>query len=286
MPDSALDDPSRGYFPRAVFFFGFGLLVLPVLAGAASFFGRFGDTGSLLPWLAVLQCLRVRIRSDAPSRPAGLSARRYRSASPACQSTEPSRPRPETAMVNGCCKRARPGEGRAPVRSAQLEPGDGGIAAVPADDPPGEGVGLGRPGDSQLITSRPNNAEGIPTRACGHASRRAGSASMPVTTGCWLTGHADASDPSHDPSPPVRRLQQRPAAASNVVRSARVAFWRKPRQGLRGWMPGIKLMSDAGRRTGRAERGPARRAVGARPLPHRPRERRSLVSLLQGAADA
>src|SRR6266508_3201952 len=104
----ALGRPSRGYFPRAVFFFGFGLLVLPVLAGAASFFGRFGDTGSLLPWLAVLQCLRVRIRSDAPSRPAGLSARRYRSASPACQSTEPSRPRPETAMVNGCCKRARP----------------------------------------------------------------------------------------------------------------------------------------------------------------------------------
>src|SRR6266508_2662816 len=101
----ALGRPSRGYFPRAVFFFGFVLLVL---AGAASFFGRFGDTGSLLPWLAVLQCLRVRIRSDAPSRPAGLSARRYRSASPACQSTEPSRPRPETAMVNGCCKRARP----------------------------------------------------------------------------------------------------------------------------------------------------------------------------------
>ncbi len=53
--------------------------------------------------------------------------------------------------------------------------------------------------------------------------------SMPVTTGCWLTAHADASDPSHDPSPrePVRRLQQRPAAASNVVRSARVALWRK-----------------------------------------------------------
>ncbi len=101
-------EPSRGYFPRAVFFFGFGFLVLPVVPADGSFFGRFGDTGSLLPWLAVLGCLRVRIRSEAPSRPAGPSARRYRSASPACQSTEPSRPSPETAMVNGCCKRARP----------------------------------------------------------------------------------------------------------------------------------------------------------------------------------
>ena len=102
---------SRDYFPRAVFFFGLGfpvLPVLPVLPGAASFFGRFGDTCSLLPWLVVLQCLRVRIRSEAPSRPAERSARRCRSASPACQSTEPSPPRPETAMVNGCCNRARP----------------------------------------------------------------------------------------------------------------------------------------------------------------------------------
>src|SRR5438477_8656430 len=108
-PPRSSVDLRRGYFPRAVFFFGFGFLVLPVLAGAASFFGRFGDTGSLLPWLAV-GCLRVRIRSEAPapSRPAGRSARRYRSASPPCQSTEPSRPRPETAIVNGCCKRARP----------------------------------------------------------------------------------------------------------------------------------------------------------------------------------
>src|SRR6266542_1060918 len=101
-------DPSRGYFPRAVFFFGFGLLVLPVLAGAGSFFGRFGDTCSLLAWLAVLGWLRVRIRSEAPSGPAGRSGRRYRSASPACQSTERSCPRPETAIVNGCCRRARP----------------------------------------------------------------------------------------------------------------------------------------------------------------------------------
>jgi hypothetical protein len=38
------------------------------------------------------------------------------------------------------------GEGRAPVPSAELEPGDGGIAAVPADDLPEERVCLGRPG--------------------------------------------------------------------------------------------------------------------------------------------
>ena len=100
---------SRGYFPRAVFFFGFGFgFGLPVLPGAASFFGRFGDTCSLLPWLAVLRCLRVQIRPEAPCRPAGRSAPKYRSASPPCQSTEPSRPRPETAIVNGCCNRARP----------------------------------------------------------------------------------------------------------------------------------------------------------------------------------
>lgn len=43
---------SRGYFPRAVFFFGLGFLVLPVLAGAASFFGRFGDTGSRWPYFS------------------------------------------------------------------------------------------------------------------------------------------------------------------------------------------------------------------------------------------
>jgi hypothetical protein len=53
-------------------------------------------------------------------------------------------------------------EGRAPVRPGQLEPGDGGTAAVPADDPPGEGVGLGRPGDSELVTSRPSNRSASP----------------------------------------------------------------------------------------------------------------------------
>jgi hypothetical protein len=166
---------SRGYFPRDVFFFGLGLLVLPVLPGAASFFGRFGDTDSLLPSLAI----RSRLRAAAPSPPAGRSARRYRSASPAWQSTEPSHPRPETAIVNGCRKRlpqtSKTGEGRAPVRCTELEPGDGGIAAVPADDPPGEGVARGRPGDSQLITSRPNKTEGITTRACRTAPGATGS---------------------------------------------------------------------------------------------------------------
>lgn len=126
---------------------------------------------------------------------------------------------------DGDCERllqtSKTGEGRAPVRSAELEPGDGGIAAVPADDLPGEGVDRGRPGDSQLITSRPNNAEGIPTRACGAPSGRAGSAWMPVTAGCWLSAHADASDPSDDPSPrePVRSLEQRSGKRLVVVRT-------------------------------------------------------------------
>jgi len=70
---------------------------------------------------------------------------------------------------------SKTGEGRAPVPSAELEPGDGGIAAVPADDLPTERVGLDRPGDSQLVTSRPNNAERIITRAGGTAPERAGS---------------------------------------------------------------------------------------------------------------
>jgi len=45
---------------------------------------------------------------------------------------------------------------------------------------------------------------------------------MPVTAWCWLTAHADASDPSPDPSPRelVRRLEQRPAAARQATWSA------------------------------------------------------------------
>jgi hypothetical protein len=121
---------------------------------------------------------------------------------------------------DGDCERLRQtsktGEGRAPVRSGELEPGDGGIAAIPTDDLPGERVGLGRPGDSQLITSRPHNAESIPTRACGTALGGASSAWMPVTTGCWLTAHADASDPSDDSSTRelVRRLEQQKGQAA------------------------------------------------------------------------
>ncbi len=113
---------------------------------------------------------------------------------------------------------SKTGEGRAPVCSGQLEPGDGGIAAVPTDDPPGEGVGLRRPGDSQLITSRPNNAEGVTTRACGTAAGEAGSAWMPATAGCWLIAHVEASDPSDDPS--------RAAASSAVVSPIGSAFVR------------------------------------------------------------
>jgi hypothetical protein len=115
---------------------------------------------------------------------------------------------------------SKTGEGRAPVRSGQLEPGDDGTAAVPADDPPGEGVGLGRPGDSQLITSRPNNAEGIPTRACGTAPGGAGSAWMPVTAGCWRTAHAEASDPSDDPSPVAASSAVVPPIGSPFVKNA------------------------------------------------------------------
>ena len=100
-------DPGS-YFPRAVFFFGFGFLVLPVLLTGASFSGRFGDTDSLPPVLTAPPCPRARIRSETPTRPAGPPADRNRSASPACQSTHPSAPRPETAIVNGCCRRARP----------------------------------------------------------------------------------------------------------------------------------------------------------------------------------
>ncbi len=93
----------RPYFPRAVFFFGFGFLVFPVLSAGASHAGN-GDRERLL-------------------------------------------------------QTSKTGEGRAPVRSAQPEPRDGGIATVPADDLPGERIGLGRPLHPQLITSRPNDTK-------------------------------------------------------------------------------------------------------------------------------
>jgi len=115
---------------------------------------------------------------------------------------------------DGDCERllqmSKTGEGRAPVPSAELESGDGSIAAVPADDLPGKRVGLGRPGDSNLITSRPNEAEAIPTRACPTAPE-VGSAWRPDTACCWLTAHVDANDPNDDHSlrELVRRLEHR-----------------------------------------------------------------------------
>jgi hypothetical protein len=78
-------DPSRGYFPRAVFFFGFGFPVLPVLPGAASFFGRFGDTGSLLP-------LAGRTWVPARSHSVGCSLSPSRAICPQIQIGEPTLP--------------------------------------------------------------------------------------------------------------------------------------------------------------------------------------------------
>jgi len=120
---------------------------------------------------------------------------------------------------------SKTGEGRAPVCSGQLEPGDGGIAAVPTDDLPGEGVGLRRPGDSQLITSRPNNAEGVTPRACGTAAGEAGSAWMPATAGCWLAAHVEASDPSDDPSPAAASSAVVSPIGSAFVRAASRLCW-------------------------------------------------------------
>jgi hypothetical protein len=115
---------------------------------------------------------------------------------------------------------SKTGEGSAPVRSAQLEPGDGGTAAIPADDLPGERVGLARPGDSQLITSRPNNAEGILTRACATAPGGAGSAWIPATAACWLSAHAETSDPSDDPSPAADSSAVVPPSGSAYAKNA------------------------------------------------------------------
>src|SRR6266516_3520229 len=97
---------SRGYLPRAVFFFGFGFLVFPVLPGPRPFLVASVTPAPSFPgwqyfaarWFALARRLPLAQRGD----------RKYRSASPACQSTEPSAPRPETAIVNGCCKPARP----------------------------------------------------------------------------------------------------------------------------------------------------------------------------------
>jgi len=134
------------------------------------------------------------------------------------------------------------------VHSGELKPGDGGIAAIPADDLPGEGIGLGRPGDSQLITSRPNKAEAIPTRGCGTAPGGADSPRMPATAGCWLTAHADASDPSDDPSPRerVRRLEQRERQAALL--EAPVGYASGPREG--STLAPLDLQAEPSLRTG------------------------------------
>jgi hypothetical protein len=161
-----------GYFPREVFFFGLGFLVFPRLgwrhpSSAAS----VTRAPSFLGWPYVRACARglPLVQGDLPVD-TDRQARLPEHAAIASQAGDRDRERlPQTSKT---------GKGRAPVRSAELEPGDGGIAAVPADDPPREGVGRGRPGDSQLITSRPNNAEGITTRVCGTAPEG------PVRAGC------------------------------------------------------------------------------------------------------
>ncbi len=189
-------DASRCYFPRAVFFFGFGFLVLPVLPGAASFFGRFGDTGSLLPWLDVPRCPLVRIRSETPARPSSAPFSQIQIGQPSLPEHRAIGPQARDGDRERLPQTSKTGEGRAPMRSAQLEPGDGGIAAVPADDPPEARLGPARPLHPQLITRRPNDTQTIPSRARRTAPRKAGSAGMPATAGCPLTAHTNASDPS------------------------------------------------------------------------------------------
>ena len=64
---------SRGYFPRAVFFFGFGFLVLPVLPvlpGAASFFGA-SFCGASFRATAGRAGFTARPRGSGSSRRAG-----------------------------------------------------------------------------------------------------------------------------------------------------------------------------------------------------------------------
>src|SRR6266852_1061978 len=117
---------SRGYFPRAVFFFGLGFLVLPVLAGAASFFGRFGDTCSLLPWLG-------NTSVPARSRSVGGSLSRSRAIRTQIQIGKPTLPEHGAIASQAgdgdrerLLQTSKTGEGRAPVRSAELESGDRG----------------------------------------------------------------------------------------------------------------------------------------------------------------
>ncbi len=123
-------DASRCYFPRAVFFFGFGFLVLPVLPGAASFFGRFGGTGSLLPWLDVPRCPLVRIRSETPARPSSAPFSQIQIGQPSLPEHRAIGSQAGDGDRERLMQTRKTGEGRAPVRSGQLEPGAGGIAAA------------------------------------------------------------------------------------------------------------------------------------------------------------
>ena len=173
---AALDRPQPRLLPARGLLLRLGLPRLARLGWRRILLRPLRDTGSLLAWLAVLQCLRVRARSEAPSRPAGRSRPQIQIGKP----TLPEHGAIASQAGDGDGERllqtSKTGEGRAPVRSGELEPGDGGTAAVPADDLPGEGVGLDRPGDSQLITRRANNPKGIPALAClsERADRTAG----------------------------------------------------------------------------------------------------------------
>jgi hypothetical protein len=186
-----------------------------------------------------------RTSAPARSRSVGCSLSPCRAIRPQIQIRKPSLPEHGAIASQAgdgdgerLLQTSKTGEGRPPVHSPELEPGDDGTAAVPADDLPREGVGFGRPRDSQLITRRPNNAEGFPTRPRGTTLGGTSSAWMPVTVGCWLTAHADASDPSDDPSPcePVRqwrrknrRSVRRPRARTSRESQSR----RRPRAGSR-----------------------------------------------------
>ena len=167
------------------------------LLGAASFFGRFVDTGSLPPWLTVLRCLDVRIRSELP-RSSDLPSR-CRSASPPFQST---RPLASQAGDGDCEPLLRTSQSHRRSRivvAGELEPGDGGVAAVPSGDLPG-GIGLGRPRRLPADHESPERRGGHPHRAA--ALRRSGRCGP---DGCSRLGLADArmriEDPSGDPLP-------------------------------------------------------------------------------------
>lgn len=94
------------YFPREVFFFGFGLAA--DLAASGDFFVPF--FAAMAPPFLVTRGRRLSARSRRNDRcraPAD-SVWRRSSSRPACQSTAPSSPIPETPIANGCESLARP----------------------------------------------------------------------------------------------------------------------------------------------------------------------------------